>query len=297
MEVEPRGEARPPTAERGDPLGGTCDAVYLSPHIDDAVLSCGGTIRRRSRRGQRILVVTVCAGVPEDGGALSPYAERLHRRWGSAAGSASLSAVQAVQRRLGEDRAALSRLGATGVWLDVPDAIYRRDPATGRWPYDRTAALFRRVHRSDGSVAADLAARLAELPALAAATEVIVPLSVGHHVDHQLVRTAAELWRDPADLRYYEDYPYAEDDAAVATALARPQGWRSARQRLAVTDMTAKVEAVACYASQMSTFWPDLEAMRTAVCAFSRRQGGGRPAERTWRRRAPPRARRMSAPG
>ena len=35
--------------------------VYLSPHLDDAVLSCGGAIHRAGAAGEAVLVITVFA--------------------------------------------------------------------------------------------------------------------------------------------------------------------------------------------------------------------------------------------
>ena len=53
--------------------------VYLSPHLDDAVLSCGGMIHRQAQAGERVVVVTVCAGDPPPG-PLSDFARSLHER-------------------------------------------------------------------------------------------------------------------------------------------------------------------------------------------------------------------------
>lgn len=38
------------------------DAIHLSPHLDDVVLSCGGQIAARCGRGESVLVVTLAAG-------------------------------------------------------------------------------------------------------------------------------------------------------------------------------------------------------------------------------------------
>ncbi|WP_366972639.1 PIG-L family deacetylase, partial [Thermoflexus sp.] len=38
----------------------------LSPHPDDAVLSCGGTLYRTARAGIPVRVITVFAGDPRD---------------------------------------------------------------------------------------------------------------------------------------------------------------------------------------------------------------------------------------
>ena len=96
------------------------DHIYLSPHLDDAVLSCGGRIWQQARAGGRVLVVTVFASPPAPGAPLSPFARSLHARWGHPAG--------AVARRQEEDRAAVAILGAQAVHWPYADCIYRQAP-------------------------------------------------------------------------------------------------------------------------------------------------------------------------
>src|SRR5205823_585139 len=47
-----------------------CDSVYLSPHGDDALLSCAARLLWEARRGQSVLVVSVFA--PPGGGGAPP---------------------------------------------------------------------------------------------------------------------------------------------------------------------------------------------------------------------------------
>src|SRR5512139_3118661 len=56
--------------------------IYLSPHLDDAALSCGGLIWEQVHAGDTVSVWTICAGDPPNG-SLSPFAEALHARWQS----------------------------------------------------------------------------------------------------------------------------------------------------------------------------------------------------------------------
>jgi LmbE family N-acetylglucosaminyl deacetylase len=82
----------------------------------------------------------------------------------------------------------------------------------------------------------------------------------------------------------YEDYPYAEDPREVAKALGEKR-WRPETVWLTEEALAAKTAAVACYRSQISTFWPDAGRMAAAVRAFAERVGRGKPAERYWLRR------------
>lgn len=273
------------------------DLICLSPHYDDAVFSCGGLLHRAARAGRRVLAVTICAA-PPPGGELSPYAARLHARWvadGAAAAaamvarpdpdSAAAAAATMVARRRAEDGPALAGLGVATVYLDLPDAIYRRDPGSGAWLYTGHDGIFGPPAEAEAPVVEALATRLAGLAGVIRTTRRLVPLAVGGHVDHQLVRRAAErAWGETA-VRYYEDFPYAAEPGAVVAVVGGDRSWRGRRVTLDEADLAAKVAAVACYASQIGTFWEDYRSMEAAVRGFGASGGrGGQVAERLWRR-------------
>ncbi len=245
--------------------------IYLSPHLDDAVLSCGGMIHRQTRAGERVIVVTVCAGDPPPG-PLSEFAQRLHQRWQTP------SEVAAVRRA--EDLNALAVLAAEGIHLPVPDCIYRTDPATGQHLYASEASLFGALHSPEAALARTLAGEIAGVVRGARPGRLYVPLGIGQHVDHQLTRRAAEqaggVWA------YFEDYPYAAREPGIAAA-APGRALAPEVIPLAEADLAAKGKAIAAYASQIGSFWDGLSRMEAAVREFAERTGGGAPAERVWR--------------
>jgi hypothetical protein len=91
--------------------------VVLSPHLDDAALSLGGTIARASRAGARIDVVNVFANDPDSSAAPGP--------WDAACGFQS--AAEAARSRREEDRRGCELLGAATTWLPFADFEYQRD--------------------------------------------------------------------------------------------------------------------------------------------------------------------------
>ena len=238
--------------------------VILSPHLDDAVLSCGGLIYQLAQTGQPVRVITIFAGDPPPG-ALSPFAQGLHARWGAA-----------PARRRDEDRAALQWLGAEAIAWPYPDAIYRRD-SNGPL-YDSEESIFGEVAEADAGLVASVAQRLAEIDLSA---RLVAPLAAGHHVDHQLVRAAAEsLGRA---LIYYEDYPYAETPDKLE-AVVRAGAWLAERVRLNDESIRMKAKAINAYRSQISTFFEDAAEVEQRVRAYASRAGGeAGPAERLWR--------------
>jgi LmbE family N-acetylglucosaminyl deacetylase len=232
------------------------DAIYLSPHLDDAAFSCGGQIFMQTSAGQSILVVTVTAGdLPAE--STSELAQIIHDRW--------QLAEDIVARRRAEDALACRLLGADYIHWDFSDCIYRGDPETGEPLYATGDALFGEVHPADESFLDQLVYRMSDLPPH---NRLFLPLAAGHHVDHQLTRAAGERCFGTKRVLYYEDYPYVRNEEALRAVLqtrANPNHsnrWKPQAIGLNEAALEAKVAAVLAYESQLSTFFtgsPDVE--------------------------------------
>lgn len=238
--------------------------VYLSPHLDDAVLSCGGAIHRHTAAGEPALIITIFAGEAGADVEFSPFALVQHGYWSHPPRPMTL--------RRAEDAAALALLGARGLYLDYLDAIYRTDTG-GQWLYAGLEALFGEVHPAD-PVALDgakgLADRLAGLAPPQDHMVVYAPLGAGHHIDHQLTHIAARQLLDRGyRLAFYEDLPYAEQPEALEAALAAAEGWRAESIPLNAADVTAKVSALSYYRTQMPVLFGGAEAMPSRVWSFA----------------------------
>ncbi len=245
----------------------TYQALYLSPHLDDAVLSCGGQIAARARRGESVLVATLATGDPT--GPLSPLAQELHAAWG-------LGGSCAARRE--EDRRACVRLGAAVHHVDRQEAMYRLDPETGQPLYSTRESVFGPIHAQD----AFLPALTTAMKSLPPADVVVAPLGAGGHVDHRLVRQAAEVVFGRSVV-YYEDYPYAGKGLAIRKLVWPPWRWRSRTMALSPENLRARCAAVAEYASQIEMLFAGAENLESKIERYVRRVGG----ERMWVRRYP----------
>ena len=249
--------------------------VFLSPHLDDVALSCGGFIWQQAQRGLRPIVVTVFAGVP-DYHTLSPFAAELHRSWG-------LGRDPVAQRRC-EDATAMSYLGAEYEHWDYVDCIYRRQAQTGEFLYASVPALYGELRGDEQKLVGELAARL--LSALPREpTELYVPLAVGHHVDHQLVSLAGlHLRKKGLSVQFYEDFPYAESSENLADALGL---WTVAPtptvRALDERSLKAKTAAIGLYRSQLDMLFGGEEEMARRLSSYALAVGGGSSyGERYW---------------
>ena len=244
------------------------DVLYLSPHPDDAALSCGGQIYLRSTAGERVLIVTVAAGMPQTE-VRSIFAEFQHHSWG-------LDANEVTAVRRSEDARAAAFLGADYHSLSLPDAIYRLHPDTGEPLYTSNDELFAMLSSAEEPMVAELAAELAQLPS---AERIVAPLSLGNHVDHQLVRAAAELAF--ADLLYYEDYPYVQRHPEALLAMVQPpEAWQSILYPLDEPAIHARIQAILSYESQIRVLFNDDTTMVRLVREQIDTTGG----ERCWHR-------------
>lgn len=244
------------------------DAIYLSPHLDDVALSCGGQIFDRTARGESILIVTWMAGDPP-ASSLSEFAGLLHTRWQLAA--------DVVAARREEDIAACRLLGADYLHWDIPDCIYRQHPLTGAYLYVSRDDIFGPVHMAEQALVSELASRCAQLPTYKA---VFSPLAVGNHVDHQLTRAAAEQYWG-GSLVYYEDYPYVGLESVTARAIpAADACWQAQVISLSEAGIAARIEAITAFASQVSTFFNGRSDLETKLHHQIHLVGG----ERIWHR-------------
>lgn len=234
--------------------------IYLSPHLDDAALSAGGLIYEQTQSGTPVEIWTFMCGDPHLA-EYSPFAQELHTTWGFA------DAAETVRERRKEDLHAAEILGAQAVHFDFLDCIYRRG-RNGEWLYEKIAVPPRPED-------ADLPAQIAT--AISARLEpddvLVAQLSVGSHIDHVLVRQAAELLGRP--LIYDIDMPYFLYSSHEFGAKAA--GMKESVHRITESALERWQEAVVAYKSQLPSLHEVVstpEKARAAIRTYWEEWGG-----------------------
>jgi LmbE family N-acetylglucosaminyl deacetylase len=203
-----------------DALPGVGPVLVISPHLDDAVLSCGQLIGMC----ERTTIATVLAGFPAG----------VHGGWSGRTTGLPI-AREANSRRREEDLLASHRLGARSVWFDILAQEYCPSPP----PFERLA----RIHEAVATAIATTGART-----------VCLPLGVTHP-DHVAVSDAVIQVALSSKLTFfvYMDMPYgqARPDHVKRRLrnMRRHVGIDDAT--LLVGDLQAKQEAIDAYASQV----------------------------------------------
>ncbi len=248
------------------------DHIYLSPHLDDAALSCGGAIARHTSAGARVLVVTLCTAAPPPAGPFSHFANAVHQDWG-------LAPAEVVSERLREDDLALARLDADTYRAGLLDAIYRRPDA-----YNTREALFG-TPAPDDSLLYSTHQLIAALHGRVPRATFYAPLGVGNHVDHQITHAAARAGAG-AVMAFYEDFPYMLWEGAFEQRM-RALGLPFVASTIDIdSTLTRKIGAISAYASQLSSLFEDPTALAQLVGDYAEnlRPESGTYGERVWLR-------------
>lgn len=239
-------------------LGENMRWIYISPHFDDAVLSCGGLIWEQTHSGIPVEIWTVMAGDPPTG-LESDIAREMHTTWGSG------TPQETVALRRSEDQNAARRVGAGIRHLPFADAIYRRSK-TGTLYY--TGGIFVEPHPREAFLVDEVARQVASK--LTQYDTIVCPLSIGGHVDHLVTRKAIESLGRP--LWYYADVPYTlkhpEELPAVTGGMTGKIFYISAQ------GLAGWQESIAAHASQITSLFADVQDMRQTIKEYAQSRGG-----------------------
>lgn len=232
--------------------------IYLSPHLDDVVLSCGGLIFEQVRAGRKVEIWTLTAGIPDPQN-MPEFGRVLNARWGID--------LEMLHTRREEDRAACKVLGAKCVHLDWLDCIYR-------WRQDGEALIHDDDELFETEPEAELAAEITAYlqDHVPSSARLISPLGIGNHVDHRLVVRAVA--QSGLGGLYYADYPYVSYHFEWSERLESRE-FRRIPAVLGEEAVTAWQDAILCNRSQLSTFWGNDGEARLAIANYAA-GGGGR---------------------
>ncbi len=179
------------------------DVLYVSPHADDVAFSAAGQLVNDVAAKKRVGLLTLFA--PEADDKQAPFGDRAKR--------------QAEDRRFADEHGVTLVVGG----LDQAPARHKR--------YRSARRLLAPL--ADGDERETIAAVQQKITGLLGPdTELVAPLSIGCHVDHQVAeRAVLGLVDGRADLRvrFYEDVPYVLVPFALPRRFAQ-LGWVVAGQ-------------------------------------------------------------------
>lgn len=182
--------------------------LFVSPHYDDAILSCGGTIASLCSRGAICTIITVFGGGPGPQYRLSKVA-RQYLSEDLARGEEEItlsSCWELLQRREEEDKRACLQIGnVERKVLAFPDAIYRG--TQGRACYATESDLFGKADEQDEHEIRHMLFK-ACMNMHKEEDYWIFP-ALSQHIDHRIAHCVGwEMLERGMEVIFFEEFPY-----------------------------------------------------------------------------------------
>ena len=242
--------------------------VFLSPHLDDAALSCGHLIQYLTESKRKVLVISIFTKAQTP-----PHSEHAEK---FVTDSGQKDARRLFLLRKNEDISSCRVLGADYLHLNYVDATFRKTILFQKFAYlnkfNRIIPSFVHVYpdpkmqfsgeisRQDKGLMQELKAELKDiLDNLPGKCIIIAPLGVGGHADHIIVHEVARQIEGNSGgaILFWEDFPYNLNKTTVEDFFSGSQPFE---KYLTIDDKllrkTRKDLAIRRHKSQMKVLFP-----------------------------------------
>lgn len=227
--------------------------LFVSPHLDDAVLSAGDLISYLADKTE-VKVVTVFTEPSPKPYTLS--AKSFLRQCGYGGRAEELFA-----ERRKEDKEIFSRIGVEAIHLGFIDATWRKKetisfprkiaahfiPELGhRYPVHQLNVISGKIVKEDFLLIDEIGASVRKIAGDWKDYAVFSPVSFGNHVDHTLTREMSGRFFSNAIL--WSDFPYNLESKTIMPKGCAPMQWSK--------NMEKKKELINGYRTQVNAMFP-----------------------------------------
>lgn len=238
--------------------------IFISAHLDDVVLSCGLLLEFLTAYHKEVSTITVFTQSAEQ-----PYTAHVNTFIQTSGFS---DAIKLFQARMIEDRNAQINFNTKCMYLNYVDAGFRKSylykffsrigwahhlPVWLSYIYPNPQRQFSgQSSLQDSGLETKIYKELFDVIKRISnrQTLVVAPLGIGGHVDHTIIRDAANKLKKP--VLYYEDFPYNSNRSLREDFFTR--NWEYIKEfELRAYSTAKKYFAIRKYKSQMKVLFPE----------------------------------------
>lgn len=223
----------------------------MSPHLDDAILSCGTYIYKSIKNKTKVLIATVFSGLL-DAQYLSPLAKWFH-------GLCDLDDF-AMKTRCIEDINACSFLKANNIHFDLHECLYRLK-VDGSPKYIHEQDIYSADITLEMDTVNEVISTFLKSINLNDYDEIYIPLGIGRHIDHLILRVAVETivneYYQSTIVKYYEDIPYVCSNKDVNWEMELTKSLRPYYYIINKEEFEIYIKTISMYKSQTCMIWKD----------------------------------------
>lgn len=220
--------------------------MFFSPHLDDAILSCGQLIIELLKKNADITVITVFTKTKTK--TISPQGKQFLKQCGYKTSSKLYRDFNL------EDKKVLKHLKVKYIHLGFTDAAWRTNEI-GKPTYQNSDVQFSgNVSVSDKKLIKDVSQKIKSIiNKRKGETMIFAPLSIGSHVDHVIVKKALEKINVPAI--YWKDYPYCLNKKLIKQYFLNNKN-EIKYLKLSTLNHRSKNKLIMFYRSQLKSLFP-----------------------------------------
>lgn len=187
----------------------TC--IFISPHLDDAILSAGGLLSSLSGK-TKIIVINVFTKSVDDKPTLSAWKYVKAMRY--------KKAKKLYEDRRKEDKKAFAQINITPINLGFTEALWRKKTGMiantlGKllpefcsiYPIYRLHITAGKIAKADEKIMAEITKQITVIITQEKDPVIFAPLGIGKHVDHCIVRKICANAFGKKVI-YWSDFPY-----------------------------------------------------------------------------------------
>jgi len=221
--------------------------IFLSPHLDDAILSAGNYICTLCAQKKHILIVTI----------FSSFRSRFPSfdAWKNIVHAGCMTPTQFEKKRKKEDSQAMDLLGVPFHHMDYIDGGFRKNEK-GKHLYPSFADVFRGdISPEDKALIPKIQASLSSI--IRPSDTLYAPLAFGNHIDHIITRQIVSTF--PNTTYFWLDQPYAwnnDNDSRNWDFFNSGNREKRYQKSFRISHDKKKEEALSCYRSQIPILFP-----------------------------------------
>jgi LmbE family N-acetylglucosaminyl deacetylase len=210
------------------------DALFFSPHIDDAIFSCGGLILKLLKKKRKIAVVNIFTKANDHKlktGSIKKELKKYNFK----------SAKKLYSSRKRSEKEIAKKINIDVFFLDFEDGLFRKNK--DEFLYPNYECLFSgKINKDEKDIFEKIKAKV--LPYIENCnkkTEIYLPLGVGKHIDHIITKKVVKKLGKNLNTFLWEDVPYSNNIGQKEQTLNL-----SPNKIITLTDLEAKQKKQLC---------------------------------------------------
>lgn len=221
--------------------------IFLSPHLDDAVLSCGALLWKLKNLKKNITILTVFT----EGGSrpYSPQAKKFLKECGY------INALKLFEDRKKEDKDIARFYNGRFIHLGFVDAAWRRNKEDDHIYKNEKIQFSGKISKEDRSLINEISRKVSLNLLENKDIALFAPLGIGLHADHIIVKEVAKNLKQP--VLFWEDFPYNRDLHNTRKFFSINKNYKHLFSIKNEGNNNIKYKAIRLYKSQMKGLFPD----------------------------------------